>query len=85
MYLKENMVNIVKRAKRMTDFLGHFNIFATLSQVLTYNRFYAASSYAGALRYGFLCNHARKAALFLYVLNPNIIIINIITQLWQLS
>ena len=35
MYLKENMVNIVKRAKRMTDFLGHSNIFATLSLSLS--------------------------------------------------
>lgn len=31
MYLKENMVNIVKRAKRMTDFLGHSNNLITLS------------------------------------------------------
>ena len=44
MYLKENMINIVKRAKRMAEFLGHSNNFATLSlslsQVLTYNSLY---------------------------------------------
>ena len=47
MYLKENMINIVKRVKRMTDSLGHSANFATLSlslslslsQVLTYNTY----------------------------------------------
>ena len=66
MYLKENMINIVKRVKRMTDSLGHSNNFATLSQVLTYNRLYTASPLAGALIYGFSCIRAREAALFFY-------------------
>ena len=35
MYLKENMINIVKRVKRMTDSLGHSNNFATLSLSLS--------------------------------------------------
>ena len=33
MHLREN-VNFVKREQKMTDLLGHSNIFATLSQVL---------------------------------------------------
>jgi hypothetical protein len=33
MHLREN-VNFVKREQKMTDFLGHSNNFATLSQVL---------------------------------------------------
>ena len=37
MYLKENMIKIVKRVKKMADFLGHSNNLITLSQVLTYN------------------------------------------------
>ena len=42
MYLKENMINIVKRAKRMVEFLGHSKdlITLSLSQVLTYNSLY---------------------------------------------
>ena len=40
MYLKENMINIIKRAKRMVEFLGHSKDLITLSQVLTYNSLY---------------------------------------------
>ena len=48
MYLKENMINIVKRAKRMAEFLGHskdlitlsLSLSLSLSQVLTYNSLY---------------------------------------------
>ena len=46
MYLKENMINIVKRAKRMTDSFGHskdlitLSLSLSLSQVLTYNSLY---------------------------------------------
>ena len=44
MYLKENMINIVKRAKRMAEFLGHskdlITLSLSLSQVLTYNSLY---------------------------------------------
>ena len=45
MYLKENMINIVKRAKRMTETFGHSDNLITLSlslsQVLTYNSLYS--------------------------------------------
>ena len=43
MHLREN-VNFVKREQKMTDFLGHSNNFATLSQVLTYTSFYSLSA-----------------------------------------
>ena len=35
MYLKENMINIVKRAKRMTDSFGHSKDLITLSLSLS--------------------------------------------------
>ena len=35
MYLKENMINIVKRAKRMVEFLGHSKDLITLSLSLS--------------------------------------------------
>ncbi|MBQ9671933.1 MAG: hypothetical protein IJV34_03655, partial [Prevotella sp.] len=73
-------LNNANAVKRMTDFLGHSstseatssitNNFATLSlslsQVLTYNKLSTVSPLAGALIYGFSCNGAREAALFLY-------------------
>ena len=38
MHHREIIINNVKRDKRMADFLGHSNIFVSLSsQVLTYN------------------------------------------------
>ncbi len=38
MYRRE--LNNANAVKRMADFLGHSNNFATLSQVLTYNSLY---------------------------------------------
>ena len=63
-------LNNANAVKRMTDFLGHSNNFATLSlslslsQVLTYNKLSTVSPLAGALIYGFSCIRAREAASF---------------------
>ena len=43
MYLRENII-IVKREKRMADFLGYSDKLITLSQVLTYKSFYSQSA-----------------------------------------
>ena len=40
MYLKENMINIVKREQKMAETFGHYKDLITLSQVLTYNSLY---------------------------------------------
>ena len=58
---------IAKREQKMTDLLGHSNIFATLSlsQLLTAN--YTLLNFAGvrAIIYGFSCKLARRSDCFL--------------------
>ena len=58
-------INIVKREQKMTDLLGHFNIFATLSQLLTANYTLLNIAGARAIIYGFSCKLARRPDCFL--------------------
>ena len=45
MYLKENMINIVKRAKRMTETFGHSDNLITLSLSLSLLRYSPTIAY----------------------------------------
>ena len=61
-------INIVKREQKMTDFLGHSNIFATLSQALTASPTLLRARPC-ALIYGFPLDDAREGCLFFPRLN----------------
>ena len=69
MYLREIVINNVKREQKMTETFGHSNIFATLSlsQALAYKRgnntFYFTRR-SPALIYGFPWRNPRETALF---------------------
>ena len=71
MYLKENMINIVKRAKRMVEFLGHskdlITLSLSLSQVLTYNSLYIIKGRGHPRQYtAFLAIGQGKPQCYLY-------------------
>ena len=63
---RRETLNNANRAKIMAETFGHSNNFATLSQVLTYNKLSTNSPPTGAAKYTtFLCRNAREAAMFL--------------------
>ncbi len=71
MYLKENMINIVKRVKRMAEFLGHSEYLITLSlslsQVLAYSGLYIIMGRGHPRQYAaFLASMQGKPHCFLY-------------------
>ena len=57
-------LNNANEVKRMTDFLGHSYIFATLSQVLTASHTLLEIAGICARIYGFPWNEPREARLF---------------------
>ena len=63
MYCRE--LNNANAAKRMTDFLGHSNNFATLSYICANRQSTTFINIrARASIYGFSCVHAREVGLF---------------------
>jgi len=57
-------INIVKREQKMTETFGRYNIFATLSQVLTASHTLLEVAGIRARIYGFPWNEPREARLF---------------------
>jgi len=58
---------LIQQNVKTAEKLGGSNVFATLSQVLTYNSLFTASPLAGVLIYGFSWSEPREAASFFSV------------------